>query len=216
MTTNTRQFHEFGYTQLAGLSDDAVKAQYEAAFNADPVNGFRFGHHIKNRAFAGEFFKKAAPLAPASAFADMQSYGYVLQRNALYEIKDDGEFEKALRLQITEGINGYIAEAKSKGEMKRVEELQEFKVDDIIKQQEYAKHRKDYQAEQQLYPWLKDVLVAAAAASPQAAETYRPLWENLPFKAEIESAMSGRGTAKWTARAMHGDKLDEAQAAAAR
>ncbi len=241
MTTNTRQFHEFGFTKLADLSEAEVEAKYKDAFNADPVNGFRFGDHIKNRAFAGEFFKKAASLAPASAFADMQSYGFKLSVDALSEIRDDATLAATVRKALTDNQEHAVdkAEKDAKAQiaqlekqakggapevyqisaiLERVGKVKKFDLEGHIAAMtaNVMKQRAVYQKEQATYPWLEDVLVTAAAASPKVAETYRPLWENLPFKAEIESAMSGRGTAKWTARAMHGDKLSEAQAAAAR
>jgi hypothetical protein len=165
MTTDTRRLLEFGYTKLAGLSDDAVKAQYEAAFDADPVNGFRFGHHIKNRAFAGKLFTKAASLAPASALEDFDSYAYVVPRKPLYEIKADSEFEKTMSAQIAEGVRGALAQAQRKGDLDYVSELQAK--DQGQKLEEAKRLRAEYQAEQRLYPWARDVLMEAARRAPE-------------------------------------------------
>ncbi len=237
MTTNTRQFHEFGYTQLASLADDAVKAQYEAAFDADPVNGFRFGHHIKNRGFAGELFKKAAALAPASAFADMQSYGFKLSVDALSEIRDDATLAATMRKSLTDNQEHAVAKAEKDAKaqiaqlekqakggapeafqisaiLERVGQVKKFDLEGHIaaKTANAMEQRAVYQKEQATYPWLEDVLVTAAAASPKVAETYRPLWENLPFKDAIEAAMQGRGTTNWSAKASQGNQLSATHA----
>ena len=215
MTTSTRQFHEFGFSRLATLPDDDVKAEYEAAFKADPVNGLRFGYHIQNRAFAGELFKQAARVAPASAFADMHSYGFKLPVNGLYEIRDDAQFKETLRTALLSNHADAIAKAE-KDAASAFEKLGRQGLDtasmahqtSVINEQlsivkrldvkafiakqtvEALAQRKEYQENQAAYPWLAEVLVEAAMASPAAAKAYENHWKDLPFAAAITEAIA--------------------------
>lgn len=211
MTTSTRQFHEFGFSRFAALPDDDVKAEYEAAFKADPVNGLRFGYHIQNRAFAGELFKQAARVAPASAFADMHSYGFKLPVNRLYEIRDDAQFKETLRTALLSNHADAIAKAEKdarsafeklgrQGSMahqtsliyEQLSKVKKLDVEAFIAKQtvEAFAQRKEYQENQAAYPWLAEVLVEAAMASPAAAKAYENHWKDLPFAAAITQAIT--------------------------
>lgn len=55
-------FLEFPHAGVAAMSATNLEAAYSNAFKADPVNGFRFGYHLKHLPFAGMLFKKLQQL----------------------------------------------------------------------------------------------------------------------------------------------------------